>query len=806
MLKSYFKIAFRSIRTNKTFASINIIGLSIGIAVCLLIMLYILDELSYDQHHINGDRIYRVVSNTGKVSDGWAALGAPYAEGMKSDLPEIEEVTRLLNLASIGVEKMNLIHETQQLPATNGYFVDSTFFQLFTYDFIHGDATTALNAPNTMVISEKIAQQLFGTKNPVGQSIKVGMRFGDQDYTIKGVFNSRNKSHIPANLFLSMNNNITGPMVAGLTSWATNNIFYTYIKLKPGVDTDRFSRKLEPFLDRRAGEEMKTMGFTRQLHLQPMQDIYLHSALGYELASNGSIRFLYILGSIGGFILLIACINFMNLTTARSEKRAKEVGVRKAIGAEKSTLVAQFLTESFLMSFIALILAFGVVYITLPGFKELINKDIALFTHPELILWAVLLTLLTGLFAGVYPAFYLSSFKPASAFNQKLTGMFSATTIRKGLVIFQFVISTCLILGATVIWQQLNFMQNKPLGFNKTQQIVVPLENETAIRNYDVLRDNLLKNPEINTVTSGSSYPGVQNINSMLFYSEGKTVEDNIEITTATVEKDYLETLGFELLDGLTFTNEPSADSAKIILNETAVKALGYTTEDAVGKPIYFDWQGIRHIYQITGVVKDFHFESLHNRVKPFGFATTFFGNPYNYLIANLKSAEYSKLLTEIETTWNRINIETPFAYSFLDQDFQKNYEKEKQASQVVGYFTLIAILIACFGLFGLTAFATERRQKEIGIRKVLGASVSSIVNLLTKDFLKLVTIGLLIGAPIAWFIMREWLNGFAYRIDIQWWIFILTGFMAVGVAFLTVSFQSIKAALTNPVDSLRNE
>ena len=807
LLNNFLKIALRNLVSNRVYSLINIVGLSIGLMTCLMIMLYIFDEWSYDQHHRDGDRVYRVASTTNASEKGWAALAAPYAEGLKLDLPEVQQSTRLLNLASLGEEKLRLGYEGQQYTSTNGYIVDSTFFELFSYDFKFGSEKSALTEPNSLVISENLALQVFGDRNPIGEVLKVGMRFGEQSFTVKGVFkDGQSKSHIPAKLFLSMDNNMLGGVVASMTNWATNNIFYTYIKLKPQAEVNNFEDKLTAFIDRRAGEDLKAMGFSRQLFIQPLPDIYLHSDLEYEVAANGNIYFLYILGSIAALILLIACINFMNLTTARSEKRAKEVGVRKAIGAEKSSLVAQFMTESFLMSFAALILAVLATYCSLPIFETLVGKEIQLQRLPTLMTWMALLAILTGLLSGLYPSIFLSSVKPVNAFNQRNPGRFSATNIRKGLVVFQFVISTCLILVATIIWRQLDFMQSQPLGFQQAQQIVIPMENSEVMQNYQALRNELLKTPGVNSVTSGSTYPGIQNINSMLFYGEGQTTEDNMEVTMATVEKDYLKTLGFELIDGIGFSNEPNQDSAKIILNESALAALGYNIEEAVGKPLFFDWRGVKYTYQITGVVKDFHFESLHNPVRPFGFATTFFGNRYDYLIANLESKDYHQLIRSVEESWNSVNSEFPFVYSFLDQDFQKNYEKEQRASKIVGYFTLLAILIACFGLFGLSAFAIERRHKEISVRKVLGASVVNIVNLLAKDFLKLVLFGLLIGAPIAWYIMQQWLNGFAYQVGIHWWMFAATGILAIGIAFLTVSFQSIKAALTDPVNTLRQE
>jgi putative ABC transport system permease protein len=690
----------------------------------------------------------------------------------------------------------------------NGYYVDSTFFQLFTYDFKYGDVNTALFRPNTLVISESISEKLFGNENPVDKVIKLGLPFGDFDYTVKGVFRENgNKSHIPAHFFLSMRNGDVGTWVENQNNWANNNIFHTYVKLKKGKDARLFGKKLPAFINRRGGADLKAAGFSKTLFIQPMKDIYLYSNLDGEIAPNGNIRYLYILGTIALFILAIACINFMNLSTARSEKRAREVGVRKVMGAGKSSLVWQFLGESVLMSVLALVLALVLAWIFLPLFNSLTEKSLQLFGEPEFIFFMVALTLGTGLLSGLYPAFYLSSFRPVSVIKGKIINSFSASIIRKGLVVFQFTISVCLIMGAIVITRQLHFVENEPLGFNKNQQIVLPLQSNEAVKNYAALKNELLKNPEVNLVTSCSAYPGIQNINDMLFYGEGKNNSDNVDVHMASVENDFIEALGFRILYGRGFSREFTADSASMVLNEKAVKDLGYRPESAVGKKIYFDWQNARHTFQIIGVVKDFHFESLHNEIKPFGFSNSeFFANKYNYLVANVRSADYSKVIAGIQQSWNKLNVGTPFAYSFIDQDFQKNYEKEKRTSGIVICFTSIAILIACLGLFGLAAFSAEQRTKEIGIRKVLGAAGSSIVAMLSKDFLKLIPLALLIAFPLGWWAMNKWLDNFVYRIHISWWMFGLAGGIAIFIAFLTVSYQSIKSALANPLKSLRTE
>jgi putative ABC transport system permease protein len=773
---------------------------------CVLILLYVTDEMSYDKHHKDGNRLYRVASEV--KDEKWVAGPAPLAEGLKKDLPEVEQSARLLRFP--GAEKMLLKYEPNQKQffETNAYYVDSTFFELFSYDFKFGDINTALNGPNTIVISDDVATKFFGDENPVDQVLKVSLSFGDFNYTIKGVFiNSNNKSHIPSNLFLSMNNGDIGGWVKAQTKWASNSIFHTYVKLKEGSDARAFANKLPDFLNRNGGEEFAAAGFEKKLFIQPVEEIYLHSDYGYEVAPNGNIKYLYIFTSIAVFVLLIACINFMNLSTARSEKRAKEVGMRKVNGANRGSLIGQFLGESLLMSLLALVFTIVMIQLLIPAFNQLTHKELSIFGSPDIFIWLTLLALSTGLLSGLYPAFFLSSFKPMSVLKGKIPGSFWAVAIRKGLVVFQFSISIVLIVGAIVISQQMRYLAGQNLGFDKNQKIILPIQTTEANANSNALKNELLNNSEVIAVAKGGTYPGIESITSMLFYAEGKKAQENLEIKTNFAEPGYIEALGIDLLQGRDFAREFTNDQDGIILNEQAIDQLGYTLENAVGRKVYFEFQDSTRSMQIIGVVKDYHFESLHQKIKPLALSVhPIFSLPTSYLILNVKSSRYSELITTLQETWVKINPNSPFAYSFLDQDFQSNYQNDERTSQIIGYFTFIAFVIACLGLFGLATFTAEQRVKEIGIRKVLGASVSQITTLLSKDFLKLVVVSIVLSSPVGYYAMREWLSGFAYRIDIEWWVFALSSSAAVLIALLTISFQSIKAALTNPVDSLRSE
>jgi putative ABC transport system permease protein len=804
MYKSYFKIGWRNLLRDKAFSFINIFGLAIGMTACVLIMLYVADEMSYDKHHSDGDRVFRVASEA--KGERYVAAAGPIAEGLKKDLPEVEQSARLLRFP--GIDNMLLRDEDtqKQFFEINGFYVDSTFFNIFSYDLTYGDIHTALNGPNSIVISDNIAAKFFGDKNPIDHVLTVTLPFGAFSYTVKGVFKTKSKSHIPANFFLSMNNGDVGGWVKNQTNWATNNIFHTYVKLKQGSDPKQFEAKLTDFLQRNAGKDLEVAGLTKTLFIQPLEDIYLHSNYGFEVAPNGNITYIYILTSIAAFLLVIACINFMNLATARSERRAKEVGLRKVIGAVKGALVNQFLMESLMMSALALMLALLFIQLSIPIFNNLINKQLSLLLLPNVYFWLVGLALATGLLAGTYPALYLSSFKPAAILKGKLVNTISAVAIRKGLVIFQFAVSIVLILVATLISNQMSFLASQNLGFDKEQKVIIPIQTSEAATNAEALKNELSNSSQVISGTIASTYPGIENIQDALFYAEGKSVNETVDITSANIGEEYIETLGIELLHGRGFSKDFLNDTSAVVLNEAAILELGYPVDGALGKNIYYEFQGKKVTMHIIGVVKNYHYQSLQQKVKPLLLTKSpFFSAANNYLILSVKGTN-AETIAAFEKTWNKINPGSPFMYSFLDEDFQKNYQKEARTLTIVKYFTAIAIIIACLGLFGLASFTAEQRVKEIGVRKVLGASITQIVALLSADFLKLVVISIVIASPIAFYLMREWLQGFAYHTDINLWVFVLVGMTAICIAFVTVSFQAIKAAILNPVNSLKSE
>jgi putative ABC transport system permease protein len=816
MIQNYFKVVWRNLMKNKIFSFINIFGLAIGLTCCLLISLYIFNELSYDKHHKNIHELYQLgtVFVKDAKDDRTANTPAPMAEAMKQEFPEIEQTTRIMALFA---EVKTLLQykgdtgEPKSFYESKGYMADPSFFKLFTYHFMEGNPETALENSNKIVLSEEIAKKFFGNQPALNKLIHVSSNTnGDSTFTVSGVFRPANKpSQIDARFFLSIKGGNMENFISRQTDMVGNNMFNTFFMLKPGSNAKKLEAKFPAFVTKYIGEGLKAAGFYKKQFLIPVQDIHLHSGMSNNISQTGSTTYLYILISIAVFTLLIACINFMNLSTARSSKRSAEVGIRKVLGAEKKSLIRQFLGESLLMSLIAFVFALLITALLLPAFSQVAGKSLSLnfSEHWVIFVGFLLLSVVTGLFAGIYPAFYLSSFQPVKVLKGKLANSLSVISLRKGLVVFQFVISVLLIIASVVIGHQMSYMRSIDLGFAKDQQIVIPLRSNSAKNIYASLKNEIRNNPQVQQTGATLYYPGIMNPSDIGLYMEGKTVHDMKLVHTNVVDESLLQTLDIKAIAGRIFSEEFPADTNnRIIVNQAAIKEIGFpSAQKAIGSKVYFDWRGQSYNYTIIGVVKDFHFQDLHVPIAPYAF---FLNNKpyYNYIIVHSKAADVSPVLKSIQASWHKLNPNEPFEYSFLDEDFQKNYEAENRLSAIVGYFTLIAILISCLGLFGLGSFSAEQRTKEIGIRKVLGASVSGIVALLSKDFLKLVIIAIVIASPIAWWAMNKWLQEFAYRTDISWWIFVIAGIGALLIALLTVSFQAIKVAITNPVKSLRTE
>ncbi len=808
MLKNYFTIAWRNLRAGKAYTAINIIGLAVGLAVCLVILLYIFEETSYDKQHVGADRLYRINTSFKSKSDLSKVATANWhiAPGLRADFPEVEQAARMM--ASPGGDGITVLDYTQGqdhrvFSERNACYVDSNFFDLFSYHFLRGNPHPVFLAPNTAVVSETLASHLFGKTDPIGKTFRTGGTNGYCTYTIKGVFRASGPSHIDTRLFLSMDNDDMRSYLNKLSNWATDNSFLSYIRLKPGTDPVAFEKKLNPFLRRHGNADIEAAGAERLLSMEPVTAIHLHSHLPYDVAVNSNSTYLYILGSIAFFILLIACVNFMNLATARSQRRAKEVGVRKVMGALRISLMLQFLGESLLLSGIALLLALLLVQGFLPLFDTLAQRQLTLFQYPSIIGWITGLALLTGLLAGLYPAVYLSSFQPIRVLKGQLVNSLSALFLRKGLVVFQFTISVFLILASLVIWRQLDFLTHQDLGFQKDQQLVIPLRTAESAANFEALRQKVSSKAGVLSVAGGTTYPGQTPSNDLRFFTDGQTVADGTNIPFGRIGYDYLETLGMTIIHGHAFSKGFPSDSAGIIFNETAIHKLGLDPATAVGTVIHSTWQHVKQNTPIVGIVKDFNFQSLTEPIRPYGFMLD---GQNNFLFLHTKTADYTSLIRDLSAAWQRLNPGTPFEYTFLDQDFQRTYDQQYRSGRIIGAFTGLAIFIACLGLFGLAAFTAEQRVREIGIRKVLGSSVGGIVTLLSKDFVRLVGIAILIAIPLSAWTMHRWLQDFAYRIPLSAWLFAAAGLMAIVIALLTISFQAIRAALASPIDSLRSE
>jgi len=816
MLFNYFKIAWRNMIKSKTFSFINIFGLAAGLTCCMLISIYLLYEFSYDRNQPDVKNVYQMATTfiMNHKDFTLANVPAPMGATVKKEFPQVRQYTRLMQLATFEDKTMLQYRVAGGQPISfyedKGFLADSSFFRMFSYHFVEGDAATALDAPNTMVISEAVAHKLFGSAAALGKVVHISSGTdGDRDLVVRGVFRpSGEPSHLEANFFLSFGGGgMEDFMRRQENDFATNNMFTVYLRLAPGTNPKTLEAKFPAFLDKYAGKMMKEMGFEKRQFLIPVRDIHLRSDVPGNVTAPVSKAYLYILASIAAFTLLIACINFMNLATARSARRSAEVGVRKVLGAVKGLLIGQFLGESVLMSSIAFFLAWGLTVLLLPLFSEITNRSLSLSLPEHLPLLAGFfgLAVLSGLLAGIYPAFYLSSFQPAKVLKGKFSNSLAAIWLRKGLVVFQFIISVTLIVSTVVINDQMQYMRNKDLGFDKESQIVVPLRSSTAKDICGALENAFRSNPQVINAGSGSYYPGIVNPSDNLIYRDGQLAQDAKRTRMNYVDFNYLPTLGIQPVAGRVFNKDFPADSNKMVLNESAVKVLGFASPaDAVGKKVRNDFKGNAYTNEIIGVVKDFHFEDLHLPITPYAFQISRYTS--GYIVVHAHAGDPGALLKSMGEAWHRLDPNEPFEYSFLDEDFQKNYDSEERLSTMIRYFTVMAILISCLGLFGLASFSAEQRIREIGIRKVLGASVTGIVLLLSKDFLKLVGIAMLIACPLAWLVMHQWLQDFAYRTEISWMVFFTTILSTLVITLFTVSWQAVRAGLANPVESLKAE
>lgn len=801
MIKHNFIIAWRNLSKNKSTTLINVIGLALGIATCLMISIYVWDEYSFDRYNKNVDRIERVVFR-GTVKGGQineAHVMPPVAATMKAEIPEVEEAARLRKGGTPLFVVDNKIFNEEKLAS-----VDASFFEIFSLPFIKGNQVTALNFPNSAIITESMANKYFGTTDVIGKNLSI--KNNPTILKIAGVIKDIPKnSHFNFDVFTSLD----GIQDSKSDSWMSSE-YFTYVLLRKDASREKVKKNLKLIFDKNiATQFMSGFGMSYQdyqksgnqigLYLQPLTDIHLHSNFINDLSSPGDLRYIYIFSVVAVFILLIATINFMNLSTASGFKRSKEVGVRKMLGADKMGIRGQFMIEGILLTFMALLLAIVLVVLAFPLFNQISGKEIEIrnldFTKtiPLLLVFGICV----GLISSSYPALYLSAYNPLSVLKGKINQKGNGLNLRSGLVVFQFMTSVCLIFGTIVVMKQLNYMRNIKLGYNKENVLIIPTwslgNNERTFANL-LSEDSRIKN------VSFSSYipAGISGNNNYFIYPEGNP-NQFVKSIRYDIDEQYIPTMGMEIKEGRNFSKEFGNDSLSVIINEAAAKELGWE-EGGVGKTIT---NNENKSLQVVGVIKDFHFRSLHEPITPLVMVLS---GQTGTLILRTQNSGTEKLLQKIKSIYQSFSSDMPFSYSFLDERYAQTYQAEEKTGKLMSIFAGLTIFVACLGLFGLAIFTANQRRKEIGIRKVVGASTAGITRMLSINFIKLVLIAFVLASPLAWLMMNNWLQNFSYRIEIQFWMVALAGSIAVVIAVLTVSTQAIRAAQTKPVDSLRDE
>ncbi|WP_066839315.1 ABC transporter permease [Rufibacter ruber] len=785
MYKNYLKMAFRNLMGNKVFSLINVFGLALGMTCSVLILLWVQDELSYDRFHQNIDHLYRVVGE--QHYPGADDLTTPAGPGllgpaMEKELPEVERAIRMTwgeqTLFSYGDRKFK----------ESGIYADSTFFEAFSFELLQGKAGQVLRHPKSVVISDSVALKFFGSKEAVGKLLKLN---NQESYKVTGVMASVPTNStlqfdyvLPFEEFLQQNQS--------LKTWGSYGIL-TYLQLKPGVDPEAFNQKIKHFVKKGDKGERDTDFF-----VQAVKDIHLYSDFRQGKSNSGLVMYVRLFSVVAVFILIIACINFMNLATARAAKRAKEVGVRKAIGASKGSLVGQFMIESILIAFLALFLAANLVGVLLPAFNDLTGKAVEFnLADPQLLLMLLGVALVTGIISGSYPAFFLSSFEPVVVLKGTVKLNDRVTLFRKGLVVFQFVLSALLIVSTLVVYLQLHFIRTSDIGLQRQNMVSIPIEGDLRT-NYEVVKQEMLRIPGVMAVTASDYNPLQLGSNTSNVEWRGKEPGAEILIDYMHVDYGYLKAMGMQLKEGRDFSKEFGTDTANYLINEEAAKLM--QLKNPVGERLtMWDQQG-----QIVGVVKNFQSKSM--QVNDMPLIIKLAPRQANFLFARVAPGKTPTVLASTEALLKKYNPAFPFEYHFLDDTFERMYRSESVIGQLTNYFAGIAIFISCLGLFGLALFTAEQRKKEIGIRKVLGASVAGIVMMLSKDFLKLVLLANLIALPLSWYLMRSWLEDYARHTDLSWWIFAAALIATFIIAMVTLSFHAIKTAVADPVRSLRTE
>jgi putative ABC transport system permease protein len=805
MFKNYIKTALRNIKRNKLYSVLNIAGLAIGVACCLLILLYVQDELSYDRFHEKSDRIYRVCSIF-DIKDrymNFASTAHVLGPMFKDEYPEVENFVRFNSYGSRRVIR----YKNREFAEEKFIWVDNSIFEIFSFKLLKGNPEDALVKPNTVVITEEMAEKYFGQENPIGKNLRV---HNDTLYLVTGVIeNVPTNSHMRPDFFASFSTLDLKPKGNATEDLVSNIDYYTYVLLREGTDYKQLEQKFVGFVDRHIGALLKSFGGTAKYELEPLTSIYLHSERDGQLERTGDVTYVYLFSGIGLFILLLACLNFMNLSTARSANRAKEVGLRKVVGAQRPQLMKQFIGESMILTFIALIFSLILVAFSMPIFNSISGKELTMtyFSSPHFLLGLASLFVFVSLIGGSYPAFFLSAFRPVDVLQGRLKRGTKSSVLRIALVSVQFTVSIVLIIGTLIVDKQLNFVRNRKLGYDKDHVIALRIRNEETQKKYQAIKNELLKHPNILKLSASSSLPLGRN-SFTAHHAVGKPEDELIMLHTQIVDEDFIDTYNIEIVEGRNFSKEFATDPQEaIILNEAAVKKLGWQ-DNSLGQQIeLFMSLHKRKKYKVIGIVKDYHFASLHEEIQPL---VLYNANPYggyHYRISMRTIPEnIQETVAFVKSKWREFDSQYPIEYVFLDEQYDALYRAEERLGQLFGYFTTLAIIIGCLGLFGLSAFSAEQRTKEIGIRKVLGATIPGVILLLVKEFTKWVLLAVLIAWPLGYYIMNTWLQNFAYRISLEFSTFLLAAALALIISIITVIYQAARAAIANPIDSLRYE
>ncbi|WP_425235063.1 ABC transporter permease [Ulvibacterium sp.] len=809
MFRNYLKTAWRSLIKNKLQTVINLLGLTVGTVCCLSILAYVNAQFGYDTHHENASDLYRVrtknksIKNNSIDSD-FGTASPPIAFALKEDFPEVSEVCRIVYFGEGNEQLLRVSDSNEGYYEPRGYVADSTFFRLFKYPLLEGNGNEALKAPNSMVLSSTLAQKLFGTEKALNQTLVLGAGEQQMNITVTGVFQeSIHKTHLNPNYILSMTSPGLGAYVRSVENYATQNFVYSYLKLVPGSNAIALEKKLPDFLQARGSSDLAAAGFDKTLLLQPVKDIHLYSkGIEMQIDAVSNIEYLYALLLLAAIIQLVACINFVNLSTARAGKRAKEIGVRKTVGAEKGSLIKQFLGESVLLSLIAVVICIPITMALLPFMNTLTEGSLA---FSDVLNFRILMLLfgvgmVTGLLAGFYPALILSAIKPVKVLKGIIDVKSGNGNFRKALVVFQFVVSISLVTAVIIVTQQLKYAQTKNMGFDKENLLAVRLGTQDARDKYDAIQSQMTSISGVSQVAGTNTYPSGLIMRDMGMHLPGMDDTNQTGVFYNGITENYFNTTGTKLLAGRALR---ANDSSQVVVNQATLDEFNIKLEDALASTLVQTYEGESSTYEIVGVTENYHFATLKSAIDPI---LLYNDTSPDWVVLKMETKDFRTLLANLEDTWKSINPSTPFVYTFIDKEVEKLFAEEKRLGQISLVFTLLAILISCLGLFGLVSYVAEQKKKEIGIRKVLGASVNSVVQLLTKDFLKLVGIAFLVGSPIAYYFMQRWLEGFTYKIEIEFWVFILAGGFALFITLLTVGFQSIKSAIANPVKSLRTE